>query len=296
MRATFEHVVPTPAMSWKLWVRSEPRFSSHWHFHPEFELTLITRGTGTRVVGDSVQDYGPGDLTLLGPDLPHSYASAPPAPERDGPGGHQVHEAVVVQFRRDFLGPDLFDRPEFAPVGALLERASRGLHFPRPTDPVGSPAPTDSPEELLGLPPAERTLGLLRLLVHLADRDDNRPLAGARYSPSLNRAAGQRIDAMMRLLHASYARPIALEEVAEAAHMAPTSASRFFRRTTGTTITGYLNGLRVQAACHLLAETDRRIADIAADCGYGNLANFNRRFREVRGMAPREYRARLREG
>ncbi|GHJ41342.1 AraC family transcriptional regulator [Streptomyces sp. TS71-3] len=288
MRASFEHIVPTPAMSWKLWVRSEPRFSFHWHFHPEYELTLITGGTGTRVVGDSVQDYGPGDLTLIGPDVPHTYASSP---------GQAANEAVVVQFRRDFLGGELFARPEFAAVSTLLERASRGVRFPRGTGPSpgGEPLPeAPSTAALIGLPPAERTLGLLRILVALAGRDDHRFLAGAGYSPAPGRAAGQRIDAMMRLLHTGYTRPIGLEEVAEAAGMAPSSASRFFRRTTGTTLTAYLNALRVRAACHLLAATDRRVADIAADCGYANLANFNRRFREVTGMAPREYRARLR--
>ncbi|MFF7154157.1 helix-turn-helix domain-containing protein [Streptomyces sp. NPDC008139] len=117
-----------------------------------------------------------------------------------------------------------------------------------------------------------------------------RALAGEHHAPTLDRAAGARIDAMVRLMHAAYIRPIGLEELAEAAHMAPSSASRFFRRTTGTTVTAYLNLLRVNAACVLPRDTDRRIADIAADCGYANLSNFNRRFLEIRRVPPSAYR------
>ncbi|WP_314174781.1 AraC family transcriptional regulator [Streptomyces winkii] len=274
MRAAFEHVGSTPPLSWKLFVRRERQFAFQWHFHHEFELTLITRGTGTRLVGDCVQDYGPGDLTLIGPDLPHTYVSTP---------GQDEQEAVVAQFRGDFLG-DFLDRPEFAAVAGLLERAARGLVFPPSL--VGL-------DELNGLGPAERTLELLRVLLRLSGCAHARPLAGARHVPVLDRAASERIDAMVGLMHAAYHRPLRLEEVADAAHMAPSSASRFFRRTTGTTITDYLNSLRVNAACHLLRDSGRRVADIAADCGYGNLSNFNRRFRELKGMAPRDYRNRF---
>jgi AraC-like DNA-binding protein len=272
MRAAFEHVEATQDVSWTCYLRQEPRFPFTWHYHHEYELTLITGGRGTRFVGDSIEDYQPGDLTLIGPDLPHTYASVP--------DGRQ--EAVVVQFRGDFLGAGFFGRPEFAAVTALLSRSARGVAFARPEPLTG----------LLDLPPAERTLSLLRTLVRLAGAD-GRPLASTHYRPTLNRAAGDRIDAVMELLHARYPEPLTLAEIARAAHMAPAAVSRFFRRTTGATITGYLNGLRISAACRLLVEGDRRIADIAAACGYHNLAHFNRRFLALKGMPPRAYRARF---
>ncbi len=262
-------------MSWKLFVRRQARFGFAWHFHREFELTLITKGGGTRFVGDCIQDYGPGDLTLIGPELPHAYASMP---------GHEEQEAIVAQFRVDFLGPSFFALPEFAEVTALLDRSARGLSFPE-----GAEALPD----LAGLPPAERTLGLLNTLVLLARCERARPLASARHSAALDRTTRDRIDAVVRLLHTGYSQPISLDMAARAAHMAPAAVSRFFRRTTGATITGYLNALRVNAACRLLVDTDRRVADIAAECGYANLSNFNRRFRNLKGMSPREYRARF---
>lgn len=272
VRATFEHIEPTAPLSWKLFLRREPQFEFAWHFHHEYELTLIDAGSGTRIVGDCVQPYDRGDLTLIGPELPHTYVSTP---------GHRGQSAIVVQFRRDFLGAGFFDRPEFSGLSDLLARAGRGIGFPPRTVDLAS---------LAALEPAERTLEMVRFLVRLSLCDQGRPLAGDTYAPVLNRAAGARVDAIVRLLHTAYARPICLEEVARAAHMSPSSTSRFFRRTTGTTITGYLNTLRVNAACVQLRDTDRPIADIAADSGYANLANFNRRFREIKGTSPSAYR------
>lgn len=282
MRAAFEHIQATGELSWKWCRRREEQFAFAWHFHREYELTLITKGGGLRFVGDSIEEYGPGDLTLIGAELPHTYQStAGQAPDRrDG------QEALVAQFRRDFLGADLFDRPEFATVAALLDRSTRGLHFPSDVD----------AEEIrdLGLrSPAERTLGLLRVLDRLARDGRPRELASARHHPGLDRVARERIDAVVQLLHAEYTGPIELRRLADAVHMAPAALSRFFRRATGTTITGYLNTLRISAACRMLADTDLPIAQIATGCGYQNLSHFNRRFRALKGMPPREYRARF---
>ncbi|MGH3736793.1 MAG: helix-turn-helix domain-containing protein [Micromonosporaceae bacterium] len=272
MRARFEHIEATAHLSWTLFVRRADRFGFAWHYHREFELTLITRGAGTRFLGDSVEDYQPGDLTLIGPELPHTYASV-------GTG----QEAVVAQFHRDSFGPGFFDRPEFAAVDVLLARATRGLHLP-----PGSAMPDD----LIGLPPAEQTLGLLATLVQLARRDDVRPLASLPHGAPLNHTARDRMGAVLQLLHTEYSRPLSLARIAAAAHLTPTATSRFFRRTTGSTITSYLNALRVGAACRLLLETDRPIADIAADCGYPNLSHFNRQFRDLKRQSPRDFRAR----
>jgi AraC-like DNA-binding protein len=240
---------------------------------------LITAGTGTRYAGDSIEPYAPGQLTLLGAGVPHAFVSA--APGR--------HEAVVVHFRPDFLGPGLFDAAEFAGAGRMIAAAGRGLELPAPPPMVARLT------ELTSRTGADGTLGLLDALVRLADGAPGRPLAGAGYRPP-GRANGRRMDDVFGYLHAHYAEPVAVDDVAAVAHLSPTAFSRFFRRATGRTFTAYLTELRVGAACRLLSETDRAISDIAATCGFGNLSNFNRRFRELKAMTPREYRARFADG
>jgi AraC-like DNA-binding protein len=278
MRAAYERINNPPDLSWRRLIRQAPAYLFDWHFHPEVELTLITKGHGTRFVGDSIEDYEIGDLVLLGSELPHAYVSNP---------GTQEQEAIVVQFRHDFLGAGFFDRPEFSPVRAMLDRAKQGLFFP------GS----ISAEALTGLEDpiaARQTLSVLDALVSLSDRHDARPLASQHHNPTLDLAARDRINSILEFLHAGYAGPFRLGDVAEVAHMAPAAVSRFFRRMTGMTMTAYINIVRVNAACRLLVDTDLRITDIAMECGFQNLSHFNRRFLLLKGRPPRDYRARYR--
>ncbi|HEX6686834.1 MAG TPA: AraC family transcriptional regulator [Candidatus Limnocylindrales bacterium] len=271
MRASYEHIEMPSQQSWKCWTRNESQFSFMWHYHHEYELTLITKGQGTRFVGDNLSVYEPGDLVLVGPDLPHTFASA---------DGHTEHEAVVAQFLPSIAA----GLPEFAPIASLLARARRGLRFPRDSQ-------LAQLRRLPRLPPAERTVELLAILLRLARVRDATPLAGTQDLPVLDRSASTRMDAICRLLHAEHTRPLRLAEIAAEAHLSPSATSRFFRRTSGITLSTYLTTLRVQTACSLLLETDRHIAQIATDCGLANLAHFNRTFLRLKGITPRQYRA-----
>ena len=65
MDAIYEHLsrATTPPLPVFSAVDLE-RLPFHWHFHPEYELTLISSGRGRRHVGDHVDAFGPGDLVL----------------------------------------------------------------------------------------------------------------------------------------------------------------------------------------------------------------------------------------
>ncbi|MFI7066980.1 AraC family transcriptional regulator [Kribbella sp. NPDC050124] len=258
-------------------VRRDQSFDFNWHFHREYELTLITAGTGVRYVGTTVELYRPGDLVLLGPDLPHTYAS-----ERS----ENLAEAAVTQFQYDFLGPGFFELPQFRSVQSLLERSARGLSF------------SDVPEELRadvaslpGFASAVQTVRLLDVLHRLATDVAPTPVTGAGYTAAPSTVVRDRVDVVCRYLQQTHTGPVHLDEIAGLAHMSPTSFSRFFRQAIGCTLTDYVNQLRVETACKLLTTTALPVTEVAARSGYRNLANFNRRFRELKSMRPTEYRA-----
>jgi len=281
MRPTFEKLSRPLAASFHCYVREDSCFEFNWHFHPEYELTCILESRGRRFVGDDIADYRAGDLVLLGPNLPHTWYSGKPRPRGR-------HRAVVVQFARDALGNGLFDLPEMRAVARLLERSDRGVQFTRA-------ARTDFARQMLDLAEAKsarRVVQLLDILDRLSRSTDATPLAGEGYrSPASSQPMGRhRFDEVCTYLNEHYTRQIVPADAARIAGLSPSAFCRFFKSTTGKTMTEYVNDLRVSHACRLLVETDHPITDIGLHSGFSNISNFNRRFREITGATPRAYR------
>ncbi|WP_350277966.1 AraC family transcriptional regulator [Kribbella sp. HUAS MG21] len=273
MKPRYERPGVPGGTTFTCFTRREAGFAFAWHFHREYELTLITGGSGTRYVGTTVERYIPGDLVLLGPELPHTYAS------------DEQSEAAVTQFRHDFLGEGFFELPQFRAVQSLLSRSARGLYFAD-----AAPELHADIARLPALEPATQTLRLLDVLHRLADTAST-PVTGPGYAAAPSTAVRDRVDVVCRYLQQAHTEPVLLDDVAGLVHMTPTSFSRFFRRAIGCTLTDYVNQLRIETACLLLTTTSLPVTEIAARSGYRNLANFNRRFRELKALRPTQYRA-----
>jgi len=95
---------------------------------------------------------------------------------------------------------------------------------------------------------------------------------------------------ILDLLHERFAEPIRMRDLCAAGNMSERSLHRLFVRHLGENMTDYLGRLRIGRACMWLVETDRPVSMIATDAGFSNLSNFNRRFRAVRQMTPKEFR------
>ena len=99
-----------------------------------------------------------------------------------------------------------------------------------------------------------------------------------------------RIEIVHRYVRESLELEISQAEIAERLGMTAPSFSRFFRAATGQTFVDFVNILRVHKACRMLGGGVASITEIAMDCGYRNISNFNRQFRALKGMNPSEYR------
>ena len=100
----------------------------------------------------------------------------------------------------------------------------------------------------------------------------------------------ERLKPALELLNKRYNQPFNLGETAKAVNMNPTSMSDLFRRTFGTPPSRYLMNLRLRRAQNLLLTTDRRISDIAAECGFEDPLYFSRIFRKKCRFSPRRFR------
>jgi AraC-like DNA-binding protein len=260
-------------------------YNARWHFHPEYQLTLVLKSHGHRLVGDNFTPLAPGDLVLVGANLPHVWQQDPAYR-----GRHGVH-AIIVRFLETCFGRDFLEIPEMEPVRRLLRRAARGLHVTgRTRREVAARMQRLTRREGLA-----RVVELLGILDVLARSHELHPIASAGFVPRLESTDQDRMERICRYVEEHLGDEIDRASVAAEAHLSEGAFSRFFKLRTGKTLPQYVNELRVGRACRLLADEERKVTDIALDCGFQNLANFNRRFREITGMAPRDYRRKVKE-
>jgi len=283
MRPFLEKPTVPQGQSWALLDRRLPDgIPFQWHHHREFELTLTLNSEGQRFVADHIGRYGDGDLVLLGPNLPHTWAShGQPDPARP-------HVALVMWFRAEWADGLMAAAPELAILNPMLTRAARGLKFSAGVATSVRPAI----ERLARSASAQRLTALLDVLVTLAGYRSAVPLASPDAADATLDVAGHpRIERVLDHIHAHYPEPIRVETLAEIAHLSPSGLHRLFRRHMRTTVSAYVAQMRVGWACELLTATSRPVAHVAAEVGLPNLSHFNRQFRALKGMTPRDFRA-----
>jgi len=281
VKAILEKISHDQDRSFALFEFRQRRFQCPFHYHPELELTLIVHSSGQRYVGDHIGRFAAGDLVLMGSDLPHMYINDAKFP---GPA-----HSIVLQFLPDCLGPDFFQRGEMKAIRHLLERSRVGLIFHGRTRDKIAPLL----EELTGLDGFKRLASFLGILEILARSRECRTLASPAYSPSLALYQGERINRVCELISRKFRDGITQSEAARTARMSVPSFSRFFRRAANKTFRAFLNEVRIGHASQMLLETDRTVAEVCYDSGFGNLSTFNRQFLKLRKTSPRDYRRKV---
>ncbi len=282
MRPLFEKVAVPPGSSWSLLNRRLPDgIPFQWHYHAEFELTLTLNSRGQRYIGDSIADYDDGDLVLIGPNLPHTWNSS----ERLHDAA--PHIALVMWFTEEWAATVAQKLAEMQPVAAMLARAGRGIAYSRGAAEAVRPIIETIPAR----PPADRLFRLMEVLTLLSADADWQWIA----SPGADRQKvgspdQPRISRVLDHIHAHYRERISIAALADLAALSVSGFHRLFRRHTRLTVGDYVAELRIGQACALLVNTRRPIAHIADEVGYANLANFNRQFRALKGLTPRQFR------
>jgi AraC-like DNA-binding protein len=285
MTPLFEQVTIPPGHSWGLLWRELDAIPFIWHYHPQFELTLTVNARGQRYIGDHLGDFEPGDLVLLGPNLPHTWSAS----ERIDSA--QPMLAVVVWFSLEWLERLAACFPELHSLRQLAARAGPALHFSAAT----SARCAGQLLRLNALPVPQRLPLLLDVLLDLAGDTGAQPLASTAQAP-LPDGQHKRMAGVFDFMHAHFREEIALESLAQRAALSLGAFHRCFKRHAHCTPGEYLARLRIGRACQQLIESNLAIAVIAQEAGYRNLAHFNRQFRAAKHVTPRAFRLQYRRG
>lgn len=249
------------------------QFRFNWHYHPEYELTLILKGNGMRLIGDSYEPFASGDLVLIGPNLPHSWTSEL---------GREKQECVVVQFSESFVN-GLLNCNEFAQIKKMLNVSRQSIHFAMVDDVAN---------DILTLPEKkgfERVTSLLSILNKLTPLQ-KQVLASEFFKPIPQKMDQDRVNRIFNFVHTHSSENISISQLSSMINLSDSAFCKFFKRTSGKTFSDYLNDVRIGHACKLLSETERSVSEIAYSVGFESLTYFNRVFLRKKGKSPKRFR------
>jgi len=168
-----------------------------------------------------------------------------------------------------------------------LEKSQQGVLF-------SQNAVRSVKERLVGLKDLrgfDSVLELMAILHRLSMSDGMKVLSSIGFHHLYTPSNSRRIVKAFEYMNTHYRELITLTDLAACTNMHEASFSRFMKKSTGKTFIDSLNEIRLGHATRLLIDTNQTIAEIAYGCGFNNISNFNRIFRNKKHCTPREFRA-----
>ena len=264
------------------YIEDLPHFIVPWHYHPAIEIMYITRGIGTRFVGDCIEQYEEGDVCMIGPNLPHEWRNDDAYFDKES--GLRA-TCICLFFKREIFDPNFIRLPEMNNIRDLIERSRRGLKFTGNSKLEITRFIRSSVNDL----GVRKVTKLLTLVELMATSTEYELLASVGFTNSVNSEDFERFNKVYKFLVKNFATSIRLEEVSTLVGLTPTAFCRYFKERTKKTFVEYLNEMRIGYSKKLLLENKMKISTISGEVGFPNLSNFISQFKKVTGMSPSQF-------
>lgn len=282
MNPFYQKLVTPPSQSVIIFDEEKPHFTVPWHFHPEIEILYVVKSSGTSYIGDCINSFNAGDITIIGENVPHWWKSH--VKYMNGTIKEGI-KALIIQFNRDIFGADFINTPEMGPIKDLLEKSKRGIRF------------NGKSREVLGkqmlkifrVKGIHRITELILLLDIMAGSAEYSYQSSLGYSKLLNSYDFYRFNKIHEFLVTNFTQPISLEDISKIVNMSPTALCRYFKKHTSKTLFAFLNEIRIGHACKLMIEENVAISNASYESGYNNLSHFNYQFKRIMKVTPTEY-------
>ena len=219
-----------------------------WHYHSQMELTLVTRGSGTRFTGDDITTFKAHDLVLIGPNLPHYW--------------HGLHQSsgFAIQFSFEPEHP-FWQLPETRELHGLWQDAQRGIHFTGDTELAVS--------RLIKSMPIHCGVGrfavFMLILEHLlqAPQKNRKLLSHKIFLPPSSQSAYKGVQKAIFSVFHHFHEELRFADVLKQASMSKATFERQFKKHTVKTFTQFVTEVRLDHAVRQLIETDLTVSEIA---------------------------------
>jgi AraC-like DNA-binding protein len=262
-----------------------PHFYHHLHRHDEIQLTWIQKGEGTLVVDNNIHPFGPNQIYYLGANQAHVFKSDP---VYFAPKSVRTVQALTIHFNPNEKLNSLFGLEEMNAAYLFLQKHNNGFVVPdNHVSDVSNKMQLVS--KYTGM---AQLIAFIDLLKKFSSITTLKELSSTTSLNTVTEHDGIRLSNIYHFIMLNYARQITLEEVARQAHMTPQAFCRYFKKRTLHTFVSFLNEVRINEACKKLTVSDIdsvSISNIAYNCGFNTITNFNRVFRSVVGKSPSRY-------
>lgn len=259
------------------------------HDHDCFELAYVTAGTAEQTLDGVTDMVRQGDFFIIDWGSSHSYQNCRgftlinclflAEVIDDTLAGHKSFEELLrvclIRYHRQYLGKTSANRIFHDEDGRVL-RLLEGMREEYVRKDTGY-------EEIFRGRLLEILILTMRQVVReQEDKDISRQLR--------KNAKSDMILEMLKFLEAHYEDRAVLKLFCQKYHYSLPYVSRRFKQETGMTALAYLQKIRVEKCCELLAGSNQPIQSIARKAGYEDTKFFNQVFKRLVGLTPGEYR------
>ena len=283
MKPQLLQVAISPNRSFSLRRDTIPNINNRWHCHKEVELVWFRRGSGTQFIGDSIRRFKPGDVVLVGANLPH-YWHFDHEEKVNCPKGSEFYSSVI-HFTEDFWGTQFLQLPENKMLKKVLEKAKRGISFSEEL----SQQMAQQIEVIFSTEGTYPLIALIQCLLLAQHCDENDLLSSLSFQYDASDLENERLHGIYKYTLQNFHNKIKLQEIASLAGLTPNSFCRYFKHRTGKSYSQFLLEIRVGNACKLLINTPMTIKQICFESGFNNFTCFYKQFKAITGMSPFSY-------
>lgn len=261
-----------------------PFFYNHMHRHNELQITLIIKGDGTLIAGNYIQPCKPGDVFFIGENTAHLFRSNPiHFLETKQNNVHAVH--VFINHKHSLSS--ILDLPEFLDLNKFIKASFHALqnssqYKEQISKLILEVSETDGINRLLAL------IKLLQLCV--SDIHQWKSPGASNSNCEINNDEGPRMNDVYQYTKENYAEDISLKKIASIACITPHAFCKYFKKHTRKTYLTFLHEVRIHEACKKIINNNfESISEIAYSTGFNSIITFNRVFKKVTTMSPKDY-------
>lgn len=247
------------------------------HQHSEIQISYVEQGAGTLLVGDTISDFMPNDILVLGGYVPHVF--------RSDTNFSELTVVYTLFFDKNSFGKDFFELTDLESSHEFFSQSEYGIRvLSRKKKLIKQFLKLKKQNKV------QRIATLLKIIDHIG-KAEKTALSSFVYKKKYTDDEGKRMNEVFNYAMENYAEPITLEEISEIANMSKNAFCRYFKKRTNKTFFQFLIEIRIENACKFIHNyPDYSISFISEQCGFQNTANFNRKFKEIKGVTPSHYR------